>query len=300
MDFFQTHASVVKLSTIRIALSIVASQDLEMIQADAVSAFLNSVLTEPIYMEQPQGYGNTKSGNLVCKLNKALYGLKQSAYEWRKTLAKALSEIKFVPVTGDDCLYHRHQDGAMLLVYVDDLIAIAKKQSEVEEVIKELSKSFKLKVIGEPKKFLGLEIERDSKDKRITLHQSIYSSRILEKFGMQDSKPAATPMATVQEFGKNDGGEVDIRDYQSMIGSVMYLMVGTRPDLAYAIGVLSCFSANPEAAHLSALKRIFRYIKNTSMMLHSATIKLQDIPLLDTSSCSETDLSHGHPSVSHL
>jgi hypothetical protein len=85
-------------------------------------------------------------------------------------------------------------------------------------------------------------------------------------------------MATVQEFGKDDGGEVDIRDYQSMIGSVMYLMVGTRPDLAYAIGVLSRFSANPKAAHLSALKRIFRYIKNTSKV--GITLGGQDNELL--------------------
>jgi hypothetical protein len=151
------------------------------------------------------------------------------------------------------------------MVYVDDFIVIARTKEETGKVIDSLEQRFPLKRLGDPKKFLGLEIERDRAHHTITLRQSVYANAILQRFGMSDAKPNSTPMATNLVFGASDGGEdTDAREYQAMVGSVMYLMLGTRPDLAYSISTLSRYCSNPSTIHLTALKRILRYIKATS------------------------------------
>ena len=316
VDYQETYASVVKMSTIRVALSLAAINNLEMVQADAVSAFLNSKLVEPIYVEQPQGYGDLSKQHLVFMLNKALYGLKQSAYEWKKTLDEALHDIGFVMTTGDDCLYIRPIDKAMLLVYVDDMVAIVPSVAIANQIFAELGKRFQLKIIGEPKKFLGLEIERDRRKKTITLRQAVYASTILNRFGMTDCKSASTPTSTGLELGAEGierESKVDRYLYQSMIGSIMFLMLGTRPDLAYSVGALSRHSSKPCQIHLSSIKRVLRYIKgtvNAGLVMAGSDAELaafSDAAFGDDqitgrstwviSSCLETESSHGHQSV---
>ena len=111
--------------------------------------------------------------------------------------------------------------------------------------------------------YTGIKIVHDRAQRTITISQDLYTRDILERFNMAEVHPTTTLMATKLKLEKLDTPMVDIQLYQSMLGSVMYTMTGTRLDLAYAIGYLSRHSGTPRDEHLSALKRVYRYLIKT-------------------------------------
>ncbi|HEV7737270.1 MAG TPA: hypothetical protein VGO47_07875, partial [Chlamydiales bacterium] len=133
----------------------------------------------------------------------------------------------------------------------------------VEKAKAELGQIFEIKDLGEAKWILGMEIKRNRQERTITLNQKQYALEILEQHGMSECKPASTPMIPGAQLLKVEEAEVNIQTYQSAIGSLMYLMLGSRPDLAHSVGALSQFSAKPGKEHLVTIKRVFRYLKGT-------------------------------------
>ena len=109
-----------------------------------------------------------------------------------------------------------------------------------------------------------MEIIRDRGRKTIKLSQKRYIENILERFGMQDARPVATPMDPNTKLVKEETAEIESKPYQSALGALMYAMLATRPDLAFAVGALSKHSATPGEEHWSALKRTYRYLHKTS------------------------------------
>ena len=258
VDYFDTFASVAKFASIRTALSIAASRDLEIIQIDIETAYLNGILEEEVFMEQPEGF--VVPGGLVCRLKKALYGLKQAGRTWLLRLREELSNIGFRPLNADDCIYTNGRE--FILVYVDDMLVLASDEGTGWGIVEMIEQAFGVKRIGTPKKFLGMEIDRDREERVIMLRQMLYVNTILERFGMADCAPVHTPMSTGWT-GMGDDESIDPLYYQSVVGSAMYLMQATRPDLAYAVGALSRYYSAPRVMHLEAAKRVMRYLKGT-------------------------------------
>jgi hypothetical protein len=124
----------------------------------------------------------------------------------------------------------------------------------------QLMKAFKMKDLGEIHWFLGLEITRDRPQQLIYISQTRYVKDILSRFNFTNSRPISTPIASNFKLPRLEAPEVNIHDYQSRIGSVMYAMLGTCPDIAYAVGALSQYSVNPGKDHLIAINRVFRYL----------------------------------------
>ena len=272
VDYNETYAPVVKLSSIRVLLAVVAHLDLELHQMDVVTAFLHGELDEDIYMHQPEGFRDPSKPNHVCKLVKSLYGLKQAGRKWNEKMDQFLSnDLKFTSSTSDPCMYIK-VDGSMLVIislYVDDLLLAGNNLSAISWIKGELHKRFEMKDLGEAKVILGLEITRDRKNRELHLGQSKYAGDILERFGMHDSRPVSTPM--IQSNTNDNCLEVidPVTDvpttapYRQAIGALMYLMLGTRPDIAFAVGKLARFCENPKDKHWIAVKRVLRYVAGT-------------------------------------
>ena len=197
IDYTETFSPVVTFTSIRTLLALVAAMDLELEQMDVVTAFLNGNLDEVIFMEQPQGFKDSKYPNHVCKLQKALYGLKQSPRQWNAKMDSFLvDKLGFVSTSADACLYVRHTGNQFeaISLYVDDLLIAGNDQSTISTIKNDLSTMFEMKDLGPAKLCIGLEITRNRSSRRLFLGQQKYISNILERFGMQSCKAVSTPM----------------------------------------------------------------------------------------------------------
>jgi len=267
VDYFDLCAPVARYSTLRALLANWAADVLVIAQLDVVTAFLNGELEEKMYIRQPQGYERGDTAK-VCLLKKALYGLKQAARAWNKKLEDVLIKAGFRPTDADPCLYVGTVGGdkVFILVYVDDLLVAAKSAKRVDAGKRVILDAFKARDMGASTFFLGMHIERDGGTRALRLSQHQYASNLLERFGLPDANPARLPMGVRAHLHK-DGEALPgplIQSYQELLGALLYLANGTRPDIAFAVGRLSRYAAAPTAEHLAAAKTVLRYIKGST------------------------------------
>ena len=266
VDYLDTYAPVVKLASIRILLAIAAIYGLEIHQMDVVTAFLAGELEEEIFMEQPEGFEvGTTEDDLVCRLRRSLYGLKQAPRVWNQRIRHFLKSIGFDQTYSDPCVYINKETDVIIAMWVDDLIIFGKDMASINDLKAQLNEEYEMKDLGELKYFLGIQVHRDRERKIIHISQSGYNRTILERYGMQNSKPASTPLSTSDRLVKATIMDVltDQKEYQSIVGSLMYAMLATRPDLAQSIQQISQFSQNPTKTHEKAAKKGLRYINGT-------------------------------------
>ena len=150
IDFDEIFSPVVKMTSIRVILGLVASLNLELEQMDVKTAFLHGDLKEEIYMQQPEGF-EVSDKNLVCKLKKSLYGLKQAPRQWYKKFDSCMVSQGYKRTAADQCVYtQRFSDGnfVALLLYVDDILIVGQDATKIKQLKKELSKSFDMKDLG--------------------------------------------------------------------------------------------------------------------------------------------------------
>ncbi|GKC15609.1 putative ribonuclease H-like domain-containing protein, partial [Tanacetum coccineum] len=199
--------------------------------------FLYGKIKEEVYVCQPSGFEDPDFLDRVYKVEKALYGLHQNPRAWYETLSTYLLENGFQRGKIDKTLFIRRDKGDILLVqvYVDDIIFGSTKKSLCTEFEKMVHKKFQMSSMGELTFFLGLHVKQ--KENGIFINQDKYVTDILKKFGFTDVKTASTPMKTQKPLLKDeDGEEVDVHLYRSMIGSLMYL-TSSRPDIIYLKGL---------------------------------------------------------------
>lgn len=211
----------------------------------------------------------------VLQLVKAIYGLKQSPRQWHKKLDEILQLLGFTKIKSDSAIWvYRKEDVRIILpVYVDDMTIVAKSKSDVAHVIAELKKHFKLRDLGETSYLLGVAITRDRAQRSISLSQQTYIEDFLQKFGFQDLKGVSTPMdpgvkLSMDHCPKTDEDWEYMKDkpYAQLVGTLMYLAIATRPDIAKAVSVLSRFSAKPGKMHWLAAVHLCRYLTKTKAL----------------------------------
>ena len=198
----ETYAPVPRLPLVRAVLAIINYYDLEAYQLDVKTAFLNGELEEEIYMEIPDGYEcdeKTKSTK-VFKLQKALYGLKISPKKWNNKFTKEVEDLGLQNDIDEPCLFTWRKNGkfVILILYVDDIIITGNDKQKLDECKTKLKEKFKMTDLGEPKKFLGMIIQRNREKKEMIIHQQPYIESVLEKFNMSECKAQSTPMVTRQ------------------------------------------------------------------------------------------------------
>lgn len=274
IDYSEVFSPVVKHSSIRILLALVAQYNLELAQLDVKTAFLHGDLEEEIYMSQPEGFKEAGKEKWVCYLKKSLYGLKQSPRQWYKRFDRFMIDLKYTRCQYDHCVYFKQlADGSFiyLLLYVDDMLIACKSKVEIDRMKAQLSQEFEMKDLGEARRILGMEINRDRVRSTVHLTQKQYLKRVLQRFNMNSkTKPVSTPMAPYFKLSALQSPKSDEeRDYMknvpyaSVVGSLMYAMVCTRPDIFQAVSLVSRYMHNPGKTHWHAAKWILRYIQGT-------------------------------------
>ncbi|KAJ0805682.1 putative RNA-directed DNA polymerase [Helianthus annuus] len=261
------------MTTIRLVLSIVAVEGLHLEQLDVKTAFLHGDLEEDIYMTQLEGFRVKGKENLVCKLKNSLYGLKQAPKQWYLKFDNFMGRVGYKRCDNDHCCYIKKFKGSyiILLLYVDDMLIVGSDMSEIKKLKKQISEEFEMKDFGAANQILGMSIFRNKEDGSLTLPQEKYIENVLEKFSLNDAKIRSTPLGSHFKLSKvqspksdEDKEKMAKVPYVSTVGSLMYAMVCTRPDIAHAVGIVSRFMSNPGREHWEVVKWLLRYLKGTS------------------------------------
>nr|CAN80650.1 hypothetical protein VITISV_022906 [Vitis vinifera] len=257
IDYTEIFSPVVKISTIRLVLGMVATENLHLEQLDVKTAFLHGDLEEDLYMIQLEGFIVQGQENLVCKLRKSLYDLKQAPRQWYKKFDNFMIElgsrnVKLItvailsPLTILTSYYYCMWMICLLQgLTLRRLIIFAGFDIEkINNLKKQLSKQFAMKDLGAAKQILGMRIIRDKANGTLKLSQSEYVKKVLNRFNMHKAKPVSTPLGSHFKLSKEQSLKTEEeRDhmskvpYASAIGSLMYAMVCTRPDIAHAVEV---------------------------------------------------------------
>jgi hypothetical protein len=273
IDFNETFAPVAAMSTIRMLLTLAASQDLDLIQYDVKTAYLHGDIDiDGLFAKQPKGFEVPGKENWVYQLLKSQYGLRQAGLIWHAKVVAIFIASGLQQSKRDPCLFFKitETEQTILAVVVDDIIGVSTDKAKYANFVKEA----KIEMVElEAKQYLAMHIERERDTRKLTLHQGAYIDQILEKFGMTDSKPVSTPMAPKSVLSKSMCPETEEEKlqmasipYRAAVGSIMYVAVSTRPDICKAISNVSRFLDNPGQQHWQAVKRIFRYLKGTRDM----------------------------------
>ncbi|GJX98493.1 putative RNA-directed DNA polymerase [Tanacetum coccineum] len=275
VDYEETFSPVADIRAIRILISIAAFYDYEIWQMDVKTAFLNGHLDEDIYMVQPEGFVDPKHPRKVCKLQRSIYGLKQASRSWNKRFDEEIKRFGFTQNLDEPCVYQKASGSnvTFLILYVDDIIIMGNHIPSLQSVKDYLGKCFAMKDLGEAAFILGIKIYRDRSKRLIGLSQSAYMDKILKRYRMDNSKRGHIPMQERLDLNKTQGASTpeEVKrmqnvPYASVVGSIMYAVRCTRPDVAFAQNITSRFQQNPGEPHWTAVKTILKYLRNTKDM----------------------------------
>ncbi|GJU83221.1 putative ribonuclease H-like domain-containing protein [Tanacetum coccineum] len=262
IDYDEVFAPVARIEAIRLFLAFASYMGFTVYQMDVKSAFLYGTIEEEVYVHQPPGFVDPAHPNKVYKVIKALYGLHQAPRAWYETLSSFLMENGFRRGTIDKTLFIKKNKSDIMLVqvYVDDIIFGSTKKSMCTEFEDCMHKRFQMSSMGELTFFLGLQVKQQPDG--IFISQDKYVADILKKFDFWSIRTATTPIESNKPLVKDEDGEdIDVHVYRSMIGSLMYLTT-SRPYIMFAVCACARFQVTPKALHLNAVKRIFRYLKH--------------------------------------
>uniref|UniRef100_A0A2N9EUN8 Integrase catalytic domain-containing protein n=1 Tax=Fagus sylvatica TaxID=28930 RepID=A0A2N9EUN8_FAGSY len=240
IDYEETFAPVARLSSVRTLIAVSASRHWPLFQMDVKNAFLNGELTEEVYMQLPPGFSQPPGFSpKVCRLRRALYGLKQAPRAWFAKFSSTISQHGFSASSYDSALFFRRSDHGitLLLLYVDDMIITGDDVQGIQDLKRFLGQHFEMKDLGPLSYFLGLEVSSSSDGYYLT--QAKYTSDLISRAGITDSKIVDTPIEYNNRLNTHDGEPL--------------------PDVT----LYRTFMAAPRSLHYAAVLRILRYLKGT-------------------------------------
>ena len=286
VDYVEKYASTVRWEAIKLLFAIAVYMDYPIVLIDIATFFLNGFLDDearPIFMEQPASWATADKPvkDWIWKLKKSMYGLPQAPNRAQKELHTALTKGHFVSTASDDCIYtvkSLDTGYAALGAHVDDIVSVGSDAGQ-QKAINALEARFKITKRVNPGHITGVEIERNFEMRWLKLHQTNYTRELLERYNMMDCKAVDTPMdaGTAKALmllpipnkcdEHNSGVKHDptvVELYQKLIGELVWLCIRTRPDLRFAVSLLSRFVCCATQAHYDlARQRPLRYLKGT-------------------------------------
>lgn len=289
IHYEEVFSPVVNFSIIRMCFSIfVCKLNWSHCQLDVKCAYLYADLTENIYMSQPQGFKDLNQPDHVCQLQKAIYGLHQSGREWFSEIHNILISLDFCALKWTNCVYISND--IILLLYVDDIVLIAKHQNLIKTAIEKLKTHFDLKILGETRKLLGVEFEQNGNE--IYIHQTSYVENVCKSYEKYNIPNISLPIAVGTIMSKTQCPNTPLETttmsklpYRNILGCLSFLASRTRPDICYAVNILSQFQSNPGMAHWYVLLKLLGYVKNTK----SYKLNLSQISELKINCFSDAD-----------
>jgi hypothetical protein len=265
IDYTEVFAPVARMDTVRMIVALAAHKGWILYQLDVKSAFLHGELNEEVYVEQPKGYENKQNPQQVYKLKKALYGLKQAPRAWFSRIEAHFINEGFEKCYSEHTLFIKtDREGNILIVslYVDDLIFTGNNELMFAEFKTSMLREFDMTDLGRMRFFLGIEVLQ--RPEGIYICQRKYASEVLKRFKMENSNSVHNPIAPgCKLYNDENGACVDETLFKQMVGCLMYL-TATRPDLMFAVCLISRYMAKPTKLHLLAAKRILRYLRGTT------------------------------------
>jgi hypothetical protein len=227
------------------------------------TAFLNSDLKHEIYIEFPEGF-KTAEGFEHARLLKSIYGLKQAAHDWAEVSDSFIKNYDncFTRSSIEPCMYYilTSKRIVIILVHVDDYLIASNDQKYVKNFVQAFQDKFGVNVLGKLAHFLQIAIET-SKD-TITLSQQRFIEELAERYHLNEIKDVHTPMDPTIKLLK-EPELTEIHPYRNLLGSLMWLSRGTRPDIAFSVAYLSQFAISYSSEHFKALKRVLKYVITT-------------------------------------
>ncbi|RDX79943.1 hypothetical protein CR513_39572, partial [Mucuna pruriens] len=245
INYKETFSPVSSKDSFRTIMTLVAHFDLELHQMDVKTAFLNGDIDETIYMMQPENFVLNESKSMTSR-------------QWYHKFHQVITSYGFQANAVDDCVYHKFSGSKyiFLVLYVDDILLASSDIGLLHETKRFLTKNFEMKDLGEASFVLGIQILRNRSQGILRLSQENYISKVLERFDMKDSKPGDTPIAKRKKFSlkqcpNNDleRNEMQRIPYASIVRSLMYTQVCTRPDIAFVVRVLGRYLSDPGMQH---------------------------------------------------
>ncbi|CAL8169979.1 unnamed protein product [Prunus armeniaca] len=264
VDYNETFAPVARLDTIRTLIALAAQRSWKLFQLDVKSAFLNGILQEEVYVDQPEGFVINGKEDKVYKLYKALYGLKQTPRAWYGEIDSYFAKCGFEKSLSEATLYTKtrgENDILIVSIYVDDIVYTGNNQDMLDEFKEDMKEKYEMSDLGLLHHFLGMGVIQT--ESSIFIHQKKYASSLLDKFGLKECKSVSIPLVATEKLSKEDGsGVADEEKYRKLVGSLLYL-TATRPDVMYAASLLARYMHGPSNKHYGIAKRVLRYIKGT-------------------------------------
>ncbi|XP_074032153.1 uncharacterized protein [Leptinotarsa decemlineata] len=262
----EVYSPVARMPTLKSLLSVACSKGWHIEQMDVQTAFLNGKINSEVYIYQPEGF--EKNENMVCLLNKALYGLRKSPRTWYDCFHEYMVTKKFVCSKYDSCLYIKDvgEKSVYVILYVDDLLLCSPDQAELKCIKEELNKRFEMKDFGKIKNYLGIDIDYDRDKKYMRLSQTKYIECIARTYNVIESKSYRTPLEINLKLEAAETCPVEI-PYRNLIGALLYISQGTRPDISYAVNYLSGFQNNYSNTHFKYALRVLKYLYSTKNLM---------------------------------
>src|SRR5277367_1503505 len=272
VDFNETWAAVTRLESVRMTAAVAAKYNLKLWRIDFVGAYLNSLTREDIYMKQPEGFVEPGYEDYAAKLVHTIYGTMQGGHDWYKTLSTTFDKLGYTTSRADPCVRFKEENGNYSItdMYTDDIFGASKDDGEIRKRKDEIGKIWDIKDVGETEYFLGMRVQHPLQQGTIRLTQCPYWEHVLTRFNLGNVTPRNTPLPVgiildSHMSPKTDSEKQEMHDkpYRSVLGSVMWGQLATRPDLSFSVSLLARFQANPGIEHWRALIHVIEYVKNT-------------------------------------
>ena len=252
--------------------AVAAAHNLKLWRIDFVGAYLNSLTKEDIYMKQPEGFVEPGYEDYIYKLIHTIYGTMQGGHDWYETLARTYDKLGYTTSRADPCVRFK-RDGENYTItdtYTDDIFGASNSDEETRKRKDEIGRVWEIKDVGETEYFLGMRVQQDLAAGTIRLTQRPYWEHVLNRFGLDNVIPRNTPLPvgivldnSMSPKTDSEKRKMDNKPYRSILGSVMWGQLATRPDLSFSVSLLARFQANPGIDHWNALIHVIGYIKNT-------------------------------------
>ena len=219
------YSYVVRMSTLRILIALVAYMDLECEQLDVITAYLNSHLNadEEVYIRLPPGC--PKEYPSIVRLLRGMYGLRQAAILWYEDLKKSLAAMDYRALDADPCVFIHKSNGSIIVVYVDDLILITRSVAEMTRLKALIAGRYKVRDLGALSYYLGIRFTRDRIRKTISMSMEAYFDRLTQEYHLTDAPSEEYPLPKdVLKLDKNTEQATPdkIKEYQSLVAKLLY------------------------------------------------------------------------------
>ena len=274
-DYTKTTSPTARMESWRILLHLAAALDWDAQQIDIKTAFLYGLLPddEIQYMEQPRGFEEPGKEEHIWRIERGLYGMKQSGRIWNQTMNDQMLSWGFTHLSCESCIYYRNSDSGTIIsaVHVDDFLSIASNKMENEKFKDQMRSIWTISDLGAVRFVVGIAVTWDRPNRTVMLSQTALIDKIVTQFGQRNASPAPVPMdpglklrrADYKKLSREELDQIAKLPYRSLVGCLLYLSIGTRPDISYSVQQLSQFLDCYTYAHWNAALRVVRYLSGT-------------------------------------